>query len=89
MGEPAACECHDDSTLCERCRLTAIEVALAVEKICESTRASAVNEIEYTDPFTGRVSTLRREATGSWRVTDVRPLGSQERARLRPTASSA
>jgi hypothetical protein len=75
--------------LCDGCRASAIDIAAAVAEMCETTRVSAVNEIEYTDPFTGRVSTLRREPDGRWNVTDVRHLGSAERARCRPATSDA
>jgi hypothetical protein len=89
MGEPTACTCSDDVLLCDGCRATAIEVADAVAGIVDGTRANAVNEIEYTDPFTSRVSTLRRDDAGRWYVLDVRHLGSAERARCRPAATSA
>jgi hypothetical protein len=89
MSEPTRCACCDDVLLCDACRQAAIELAAAVAEICETTRASAVNEIEYTDPFTGRVSTLRRGDGGQWSVTDVRQMGGIERARCRPAASSA
>lgn len=88
MNEPR-CGCCDEVPLCDTCRRAAVELAAAVAEICDTTRASAVNEIEYTDPFTGRVSTLRRGEAGQWSVVDVRPLGGIERARCRPAASSA
>jgi hypothetical protein len=89
MIGPFGCTCGDDVPLCEACRRAAIDVALAVADTCGHTRASAVNEIEYTDPFTGRVSTLRRDPSGAWDVTHVRPLGGVERARCRPPAGHA
>lgn len=87
MSEAPRCACDDDVALCEACRRAAVELAAAVAEVCETTRA--VNEIEYTDPFTGRVSTLRRGEAGQWAVVDVRPLGGIERARCRPAASRA
>jgi hypothetical protein len=89
MGHPTVCACSDDVLLCDVCRATAVDVAAAVAEICDDTRANAVNEIEYTDPFTGRVSMMRREPDGQWAIKSVRQLGSAERARCRPTASSA
>lgn len=84
-----ACACDDRPELCDHCRATAIELAAAVAEMCEHTRASAVNEIEYSDPFTGVVSTLRRRGPGDWYVADVRRMGNIERARCRPSAGSA
>ena len=89
MDEPTRCACSNEVPLCDACRRAAIDLAAAVAEICETTRASAVNEIEYTDPFTGRVSTLRRGDAGQWSVVDVRQMGGIERARCRPAASSA
>jgi hypothetical protein len=87
--DSTTCTCSDLVLQCERCRATAVDVAAAVAEICDHTRANAANEIEYTDPFTGRVSTLRRDGDGRWSVIDVRHLGSAERARCRPTNSQA
>jgi hypothetical protein len=69
--------------------MSAIELAAAVAEMVAHTRANGVNEIEYADPFTGRASTLRRDAAGTWSVVDVRLLGSAERLRTRPASGSA
>lgn len=81
--------CSEDVLVCVGCRAAVIEIAAAVAEMCRTTRVNAVNEIEYTDPFTGRVSTVRRTPDGGWDVTDVRHLGSAERARCRPATSEA
>jgi hypothetical protein len=86
---PAACTCGEDVLQCEPCRLAAADIAAAVAQICAHTRVNAVNEIEYTDPFTSRVATLRVDGGGRWSVIDVRPLGSAERGRCRPLTGRA
>ena len=89
MTDAPACRCSDDVLLCDGCRRSAIDLADAVAEMVAHTRANGVNEIEYADPFTGRVSKLRRDGSGAWDVVDVRRLGSAERARLRPVSRSA
>jgi hypothetical protein len=86
---PVACTCSEDVLQCEPCRAAAADIAAAVAQICAHTRVSAVNEIEYTDPFTSRVATLRRDGSGGWSLIDVRHLGSAERARCRPSTGRA
>ena len=90
MAVAPACACTDDEMLlCEACRKNAVELADAVAEMVTHTRANGVNVIEYTDPFTGRVSTMRRDDSGAWCVVDVRPLGSAERLRTRPSPGHA
>jgi len=85
----STCACSDDVLLCDACRASAVELAVAVAEMVAHTRANGVNEIEYADPINGRVSTLRRDAADSWSVVDVRLLGSAERLRTRPASASA
>ena len=90
MAEAPACARNDDDTLlCEVCRRSAVELASAVAEMVAHTRANGVNVIEYADPFTGRVSKLRRDDSGAWCVVDVRRLGSAERLRTHPGSSHA
>lgn len=89
MSDPPACGCNDDVMLCDACRRSAVDLADAVAEMVAHTRANGVNEIEYSDPFTGRVSKLRRDDSGTWSVVDVRLLGSAERLRTRPASGSA
>jgi hypothetical protein len=90
MADAPACGCNDDEPLlCEVCRMGAVELAGAIAEMVAHTRANGVNVIEYTDPFTGRVSTLRRDDSGAWLVVDVRRLGSAERSRTRPSSGHA
>ncbi len=89
MAAAPACACSDDVLICDACRRSAVDLAVAVADMVAHTRANGVNEIEYADPFTGRVSTLRRDGAGSWCIVDVRLLGSAERARTRPAAANA
>ncbi len=89
MADAPRCRCDDDVLLCDACRASAVEVADAVAEMVAHTRANGVNEIEYSDPFTGRVSKLRRDDSGAWCVVDVRLLGSAERLRTRPSSGSA
>ena len=84
-----ACACRAAVELCDDCRATAIRVAVAAAAACDHTKACAVNEIDHEDPHSGRVVRLRRDADGQWQVTDVRQMGSIERARCRPATSSA
>ena len=83
------CACSDEVLLCDGCRVGVVELAGAVAEMVAHTRANGVNEIEYADPFTSRVSTLRRDQAGAWCVVDVRLLGSAERLRTRPASGSA
>lgn len=85
----SACACSDDVLLCDGCRASAVELAVAVAEMVAHTRVNGVNEIEYADPINGRVSTLRRDAGDRWSVIDVRLLGSAERLRTRPAPASA
>ena len=89
MADAPRCACNDEPLLCEACRKSAVELADAVAEMVAHTRANGVNVIEYTDPFTGRVSTMRRDDSGAWLVVDVRPLGSAERLRTRPSSGHA
>jgi hypothetical protein len=89
MADVTACACSDDVLLCDGCRAGVVELAAAVAEMIAHTRANGVNEIEYADPFTGRVSRMRREGAVGWLIVDVRRLGSAERLRTRPSAGSA
>ncbi len=90
MADAPVCACNNDDTLlCEACRRSAVELADAVAEMVAHTRANGVNVIEYTDPFTGRVSTMRRDDSGAWLLVDVRRLGSAERLRTRPDSGHA
>lgn len=90
MADAPVCACSNDETLlCEACRRSAIELADAVAEMVAHTRANGVNVIEYTDPFTNRVSTMRRDDSGAWLLVDVRRLGSAERLRTRPGSGHA
>lgn len=89
MADAPDCRCSDEVLLCDGCRASAVDLADAVAEMVAHTRANGVNEIEYADPFNGRVSKMRRDDTGRWSIVDVRLLGSAERLRTRPAAGSA
>jgi hypothetical protein len=79
------CACAAEGEPCQQCRADAVRVAEAAAE----TIATAINEVEHEDPTRGRVFTLRRHSDGNWRVVDVRPMGSAERARSRPQPARA